>query len=69
MWTDRLPESWRRAADEILIAAAKAGMDLRDLAGLAEEIHARSRPDEDPGQAFEDRPVHLATTFRRVPGS
>ena len=63
-WTDRLPEDCRPAADEILLAAARTGMDLRDLAGLAAEIYARSRP-EDTGKdgAFEDRSVRLETTF------
>ena len=46
--------------------AAQSGADLRDLAGLAGEIYARSLP-EDPGskrdQAFEDRAVRLETTF------
>ena len=59
-WTDRLPRDCREAADAILVAAARAGMDLRDLAGLAAEIYARSLP-EDPGkdrdQGFEDRSV------------
>jgi Domain of unknown function (DUF222) len=65
-WTDKLPEECRAAADEILIAAAAAGMGLRDLAGLFAEIYERSRPqlpDEDPGRAFEDRGVRLETTF------
>jgi len=63
-WTDRLPEDCRPAADEILLAAARTGMDLRDMAGLAAEIYARSRP-EDTGkdEAFEDRSVRLETTF------
>ena len=30
------------AADAILLSAAKAGMDLRDLAGLAAEMYERS---------------------------
>ena len=54
------------AADAILVTAARAGMDLRDLAGLAAELYERSRPDapdEDPGLAFEDRAVRLETTF------
>jgi len=66
-WTDRLPEGCREAADEILIAAAKAGMDLRDLVGLAEEIYARSRPDTpDDGSddGFDDRSLRLETTFQ-----
>jgi hypothetical protein len=65
-WTDKLPEDWRQAADEILVTAAAAGMDLRDLAGLFAEIYERSRsdlPDEDPGRAFEDRGVRLESTF------
>ena len=65
-WTDKLPEDCREAADAILLTAAKAGADLRDLAGLAAEIYTRSLP-EDPGkkreEAFEDRSVRLETTF------
>ena len=65
-WTDKLPQDCREAADEILLAAAKAGMELRDLAALAWELYERSRPgtpDEDPDRAFEDRAVRLVTTF------
>ena len=65
-WTDRLPEDCRPDADAILLGAAAGGAGLRDLAGLAGEIYARSRP-EDPGkdqeEAFEDRSVKLETTF------
>ena len=43
-WTGRLPGDCRAAADAILLSAAQAGMDLRDLAGLAAEIYERSRP-------------------------
>src|SRR5216684_3378078 len=65
-WTGKLPEDCRDAADEILIAAAKAGMDLRDLAELAAEIYQRSLPDPDgdPDDGFEDRAVNLETTFQ-----
>jgi hypothetical protein len=65
-WTGNLPEDCRDAADEILIAAARAGMDLRDLAELAGEIYQRSRPDtgSDPGDGFDDRSVKLETTFQ-----
>jgi len=66
-WTDKLPEDCRPAADAILLSAAKAGMDLRDLAGLAAEMYERSRPDlpdEDPAGAFGDRAVRLETTFQ-----
>ena len=66
-WTDRLPDECRQAADEILVTAAAAEMDLQDLAGLFAEIYQRSRAeeaDEDPGRAFEDRAVRLETTFQ-----
>ena len=65
-WTDQLPPDCRPAADAILLSAAAAGMDLRDLAGLAAEMYERSRPDlpdQDPARAFEDRAVRLETTF------
>ena len=65
-WTDKLPQDCRPAADAILLSAAAAGMDLRDLAGLAAEMYERSRPDlpdQDPARAFEDRAVRLETTF------
>src|SRR5216684_7737180 len=65
-WTDQLPEDCREAADKILIAAATAGMDLRDLAALAGEIYQRSLPDPDgdPDDGFDDRAVNLETTFQ-----
>jgi hypothetical protein len=66
-WTDKLPEDCRPAADAILLSAAQAGMDLRDLARLAAEMYERSRPDlpdEDPTRAFEDRGLRLETTFQ-----
>jgi hypothetical protein len=66
-WTDKLPEDARETADEILLAAAAAGMGLRDLAELAGEMYQRSRPDrpdEDPARGFDDRSVRLETTFQ-----
>jgi Domain of unknown function (DUF222) len=66
-WADRLPGDCREAADAILLSAAKAGMDLPDLAGLAAEMFERSRsglPDEDPARGFADRGVRLVTTFQ-----
>jgi hypothetical protein len=65
-WNDKLAENCRPAADAILITAAKAGMDLQDLAELAAEIYARSRPDEpdsDPDSGFDDRSLRLESTF------
>jgi Domain of unknown function (DUF222) len=63
-WTDRLPEDCRDAADAILVAAARAGVDEAGLAGLAAEILARQpeRPDQDD-DGFDDREVRLETTF------
>ena len=37
-WTGKLPEDCREAADEILLEAARSGMDVRDLAGLAGDL-------------------------------
>jgi len=64
-WTDRLPEDCRDSADAILVSAALMGMELPDLAALAAEIEARSRPDvpDQDGPRFEDRAVRLETTF------
>ena len=65
-WTDKLPQDCRADADAILVTAAKAGMDLRDLTALAAEIYARSlpdAPDQDQDGAFGDRSVRLETTF------
>src|SRR5277367_3364441 len=65
-WTDKLPGDCREDADAILVGAAGAGMDLRDVAALAAEIYARSlpdTPDSDKDEAFEDRAVRLETTF------
>ena len=66
-WTDKLPEDCRPAADAILLSAARAGMDLRELGGLFAEMYERARselPDEDPDRDFEDRAVRLVTTFQ-----
>jgi len=65
-WAGKLPAESREAAGEILLAAAAAGMGLRDLAGLAGEMYQRSRPDQpdqDPDRGFDDRSVRLETTF------
>jgi hypothetical protein len=64
-WTDKLPAACRATADDILVAAARAGARKEDLAGLAAEIYARSLPeDEDDSEpAFEDRKLRVETTF------
>src|SRR6478736_5875303 len=66
-WTNRLPEDQRDLADDKLVAAALAGMSLRDLAELYGEIYEQSRsacPDEDKDEVFDDRAVQLITTFQ-----
>jgi Domain of unknown function (DUF222)/HNH endonuclease len=64
-WTGKLPQGCRDSADAILVSAAQMGMALPDLAALAAEIEARSRPDvpDEDGLRFEDRAVKLETTF------
>ena len=64
-WTDKLPAGCRQTADDILLAAARAGARKQDLASLAAEIYARSLPDseDDPTPDFEDRQVRVETTF------
>src|SRR5580658_10273988 len=64
-WTGKLPADCRTTADDILVAAARAGARKEDLAALAAEIYARSLPEDDdnPESAFEDRKVRVETTF------
>ena len=64
-WTDKLPGDCRAAADDILLAAARAGARRDDLAALAAEIYARSLPEpgNDPEPDFEDRQLRVETTF------
>jgi hypothetical protein len=64
-WTDKLPAECQATADDILIAAARAGARKEDLAALAAEIYARSRPDteDNPEPVFEDRQLRVETTF------
>jgi hypothetical protein len=64
-WTDKLPRQCRDDADDILIAAARAGAHREDLAVLAAEIYARSlpAPEDDPDPDFDDRQVRIEATF------
>ena len=64
-WTDKVPAGVRDDADSVLLAAARGGMDLDDIGGLAEEIQRQTaRPDTDgPDDGFDDRSVSLETTF------
>ena len=56
-WTDKLPAGCRATADDILIAAARAGARKEDLAGLAAEIYARSLSADDDNRS---RPSRIA---------
>src|ERR1700761_4021349 len=61
-WTDKLPEDCRPPADAILLGAAKSGLDLEDLAGLAAEILARTQAEDGGPDQFDERSVKLETT-------
>ena len=66
LWTAKLPEEFRDESDELLVAAAAAGLGLEELAALFAQMYERARselPDEDPDRDFADRGVKLATTF------
>ena len=64
-WTKAIPEQYRAEAEDILVAAARAGVDLRGLAAICAEIRARTaRPDpDDDNDPRLDRGVCLETTF------
>src|SRR5690349_23463621 len=49
LWTDKLPQEHRDAADEQLLAAFAGGLGLADLAALFAEMYGRARGDL-PGQ-------------------
>jgi hypothetical protein len=63
-WTRAIPEEYRHKAEDILIAAARAGADLRALAAICAEIRARTaQPDpDDPDDRHLDRALRLHTT-------
>ena len=66
LWTGRLPEKFRQESDELLVAAATAGLGLEELAALAAQMYERARgdlPDQDPDRDFADRGLKLAVTF------
>jgi len=64
-WTDRLPPGKQGDADEILAAAARSGVDLAGLGGLAQEMYERSHRDRDGNgpDGLTDRAVWLDTTI------
>jgi hypothetical protein len=62
-WTQAIPGEFRERAEEILVAAARAGAGLRELAAICAEIRYRTAP-PDPGTGTPpDRGVCLETTL------
>src|SRR5215469_9203839 len=64
-WTDRLSLGKQGDADEILAAAARSGVDLAGLGGLAQEMYERTHRDRDGADldGLGDRAVWLDTTI------
>jgi len=62
-WTRDIPDEFRAEAEQILVAAARAGASLRALAEICAEIKYRTAPpDPDDGKLL-DRAVFLDTTL------
>ena len=64
-WTCAIPEEYRDQAEEIVVAAARAGADLRALAAICAEIRYRTAPPDpdDETDKHLDRGVSFDTTF------
>jgi hypothetical protein len=64
-WTGHIPAEFREQAEEILVAAAGAGADLRALAQICAEIRYRTAPPDphDDNDKHLDRGVSLGTTL------
>ena len=64
-WTRPIPAEYRDQAEEILVAAARAGADLRALAAICAEIRYRTAPPDpdDEQDKHLDRGVSFDTTF------
>jgi Domain of unknown function (DUF222) len=64
-WTQAIPEEFRSQAEEILVAAARAGADLRALAAICAEIRYRTAPPDpdDQDDKHLDRSLSLDTTL------
>jgi hypothetical protein len=61
-WTPAIPEEFRAQAEEILVAAARAGAGLRELAAICAEIRYRTAPPGDNDKHL-DRGLCLDTTM------
>jgi len=64
-WTRAIPEEFRAQAEEIVVAAARRGADLRGLAAICAEIRYRTAPPDpdDENDKHLDRGVSFDTTF------
>src|SRR5579862_8264273 len=63
-WTRAIPAEFRGQAEEILVAAARAGADLRAMAQICAEIRSRTvPPDPDGRDPALDRALFLDTTL------
>jgi Domain of unknown function (DUF222) len=64
-WTRPIPAEFRDQAEEIVVAAARAGADLRALAAICAEIRYRIAPPdpEDENDRHLNRGVSFDTTF------
>ncbi len=63
-WTRQIPAEFRAQAEEILVAAARAGAGLRALAQICAEIRSRTvPPDPDGDDPGLDRALSLDTTL------
>ncbi len=63
-WTRSIPAEFREQAEEILVAAARAGADLRALARICAEIRYRTAPPDPDDERDQDldRGLSLDTT-------
>jgi anthranilate phosphoribosyltransferase len=55
LWTGKLPEKYQEESDELLLAAAAAGLAVEELAALFAEMYERARgdlPDQDPDRGL-----------------
>ena len=62
-WTNPIPGEFRVQAEEIVVAAARAGAGLRELAAICAEIRYRTAPPDPGGDPRLDRELFLDTTL------
>ena len=62
-WTRPIPDEYRAEAEEIVVAAARAGAGLRELAAICAEIRYRTAPPDPDQDPRLDRGLSLDTTI------